>query len=276
MGTAMIQAILFDFGNTLVSTELDWEVIIDQNIDSLLTYLDSVGIKVDKETFGKSFLSVRDQNFKKAERELREYTAEESLSQMLAQFGIINVAPEILEQGVNAFFAPELNLYPVFPDVPEVLTELKSRGYKLAIVSNATSGRLIRKAAAGRDLTQYFETIIVSADIGYRKPHPKIFQLALDFLKVKPEQTVMVGDLLDYDIIGAQKLGMKTILAKFVQQEPNLDSSTALRVKNFNNQHPDSTNPDGFSEREPGTGIIPDAVATSFRDIIKYIEQFDK
>jgi putative hydrolase of the HAD superfamily len=248
MVTTMIQAIIFDFGNTLVSTELDWEVIIDQNIDSLLNYLDSVKIKVDKDTFGKAFLAIRDQNFKKAQFELREYTAEESLSQLLAELGIKNVPQYILESAIDAFFSSELGLYTTFPHVPEVLTELKSGGYKLAVVSNATTGRLIRQAMAMRDLIRYFETIIVSADIGYRKPHPQIFQLALDFLKVKPEQAVMVGDLLDFDILGAQKLGMKTILAKFIQPK-----------EEFNNKK---------------TEIIPDAVAYKFREIIKYIEKF--
>ncbi|MDI6784465.1 MAG: HAD family hydrolase [bacterium] len=246
----MIKAILFDFGNTLVSTELDWEVIIEQNIASLLGYLvPALGRdKVEKETFGKAFLQIRKENFQKAEVEMKEYTAEESLAQMLEKVGIKNVPQHILEQAVDAFFAPEENLYPVFPEVPEVLTELKNRGYKLALVSNATSGRLIRKAAAGRDLTKYFETIIVSADVGYRKPHPKIYQFALDFLTAKPEETVMVGDLLEIDIAGAKKLGMKTILAKFVQPKENY---------NQNNKT-----------------IIPDAVASRFRDILTYIEKF--
>lgn len=243
----MIQAILFDFGNTLVSTELDWEVIIDQSIECLVTYLNSTGIKVDKDSFGQAFLTIRNQNFKKAELEQREYTAEESLIQMLDTLGIKNIPQNILETAVDVFFSPEIGLYPVVPQVPEILTELKTRGYKLAIVSNATSGRLIRKAATMRDLTKYFETIIVSADVGYRKPHPQIFQLALDTLKVKPEQTVMIGDLLNYDIIGANNLGMKSILAKYV-----------LPKEDYNNRHPD---------------IIPDAVATSFPEILTIIDK---
>jgi 2-haloalkanoic acid dehalogenase type II len=243
----MINSVLFDFGNTLVSTELDWEVIIQENIASLLGYLDSVRIKVDKESFGKSFQEIRNENFKKAEVELREYTAEESLAQILSQVGITKLSQDILETAVDAFFAPEEELYPVFPEVPEVLTELKNRGYKLAIVSNATSGRLIRKAAADRGLAKYFETIIVSADIGYRKPHPKIYQLALAQLNAKLEEAVMVGDLLEIDIAGAKQLGMKTILVKLVAPK-----------ENYNNEKSE---------------IIPDAVATKFRDILTYIEK---
>lgn len=241
----MIKTILFDFGNTLVSTELDWELVNEQNLASLLAYLDFVSIKVDKESFGKAFLQIRQENFQKADAELREYTAEESLSKILAQVGITNVPQRILEQAVDAFFAPEENLYPVFPDVPEVLTELKNRGYKMALVSNATSGRLIRKAAEDRGLTNYFETIIVSAEVGYRKPHPKIYQLALDHLQVKPEEAVMVGDMLEIDILGAQQLGMKTILAQFVKSS-----------EEFNRTNP---------------AITPDFVATKFRDVLTYI-----
>ncbi|MFB3895156.1 MAG: HAD family hydrolase, partial [bacterium] len=161
-----------------------------------------------------------------------------------------NVPQQILETAVDVFFSPELGLYPIVPQVPEVLTELKTRGYKLAVVSNATSGRLIRQAMAMRDLTRYFETIIVSAEVGYRKPHPKIFQLAMDFLNVTPEQTVMVGDLLEFDVIGANNLGIKSILAKYV-----------LSKEDYN---------------PPKADIIPDAIVTSFPEILKYIEQFNK
>ncbi|MCX7918762.1 MAG: HAD family hydrolase [bacterium] len=243
----MITSILFDFGNTLVSTELDWEVVLDQNIASLLAYLDSVNIKVDRETFGQAFLQIRKENFAKAEAELREYPAEESLAHLLSRLGITNITPNMLEQAVDAFFAPEENLYPVFPGVPEVLAELKSRGYSMALVSNATSGRLIRKAAANRDLVKYFNAIIISAEIGYRKPHPKIFQVALTELQAKPEETVMVGDLLEIDIVGAQQLGLKTILVKLIEPKENYNSKRSR--------------------------IIPDAVVTRFHDILSYIEK---
>ena len=53
---------------------------------------------------------------------------------------------------------------------------------------------------------------MVSAEVGYRKPSPIIFQKALEQLKVKPQEAVMVGDTLEADVEGARKLGIKTIL----------------------------------------------------------------
>ena len=48
----------------------------------------------------------------------------------------------------------------------------------------------------------------VSCDIGYMKPHPKIYEHALEALDVQPQETVMVGDSLRADVAGAQALGM--------------------------------------------------------------------
>jgi putative hydrolase of the HAD superfamily len=58
------------------------------------------------------------------------------------------------------------------------------------------------------DLDKYFELALVSAEVGMRKPHPLIFQLALDFFGIQPEKACMVGDLPAMDIRGAQGMGI--------------------------------------------------------------------
>jgi len=54
--------------------------------------------------------------------------------------------------------------------------------------------------------------VVISDEVGWRKPHPKIFQIFLDELKLDPGEAVYVGDDLKYDIEGARAAGMKTVL----------------------------------------------------------------
>jgi putative hydrolase of the HAD superfamily len=64
----------------------------------------------------------------------------------------------------------------------------------------------IKMAAAGID--HFFESIVYSEDLGIKKPHPEIFQLAMQRANCKPEDALMIGDDWDADIIGAMGVGM--------------------------------------------------------------------
>ena len=64
------------------------------------------------------------------------------------------------------------------------------------------------------DLRQFFDVIVASAEIGYVKPDKKIFQKALELAGCTAEESIMVGDRLDNDIIPAKELGMNTIWIK--------------------------------------------------------------
>jgi len=62
-------------------------------------------------------------------------------------------------------------------------------------------------------LKDFFDAIVISAEINKRKPSPEIFQKALTILETEPPKACFVGDTPDTDIAGAQKVGMKAILA---------------------------------------------------------------
>jgi putative hydrolase of the HAD superfamily len=60
-------------------------------------------------------------------------------------------------------------------------------------------------------LDRFFDTMIASVDVGYQKPYPEIFQLALKHLRLRVQETIMVGDNPTSDIQGAHNLGMCTV-----------------------------------------------------------------
>lgn len=90
----------------------------------------------------------------------------------------------------------------VYDDVHNCLIELKKRHLRLAIVSNWSPN--LRDLMRSLQLAPYFDEIVSSADVGYRKPDPMIFTLTLERLGLKPEEVVHVGDRPEADGIGAQ------------------------------------------------------------------------
>lgn len=96
-----------------------------------------------------------------------------------------------------------------FDDVSETLEVLKNRGYKLGIIANQVAGTTQRLEAFG--LLQYFDVLATSAELGVAKPDKLIFEKAFELAGCKPQDSVMVGDRLDNDIIPAKATGMKTI-----------------------------------------------------------------
>jgi putative hydrolase of the HAD superfamily len=61
------------------------------------------------------------------------------------------------------------------------------------------------------ELRPYFEVILSSAALGIRKPHPRIFEIALEALETQPSRAAMIGDTLGADILGANNAGMFSI-----------------------------------------------------------------
>jgi putative hydrolase of the HAD superfamily len=88
-----------------------------------------------------------------------------------------------------------------------LLNELRQR-YRLAVVSNfdytPTALGILREAG----IVDYFETIVVSDAVGWRKPAPTIFRQTLDRMGLAPAEALFVGDRADIDVAGARAIGM--------------------------------------------------------------------
>jgi len=116
----------------------------------------------------------------------------------------------------GAFLGREL-----FPDVLPTLQWLKARGYRLGAVTNrGYSGPRFHEEMRDLGLSELFRATVVSCEIGYMKPHPRIFHYALEEMGAKAEETVMVGDSLRADVEGAKTLGMAAIWRRPVSGEP--------------------------------------------------------
>jgi putative hydrolase of the HAD superfamily len=94
----------------------------------------------------------------------------------------------------------------VYDDVLMVLQTLKKRRLKLAIISNWDSR--LPALCDQLELKSYFDTIVVSSIVGYEKPHPGIFEVALRETKLSPEEVLYIGDDPYLDYQGAMKAGL--------------------------------------------------------------------
>ncbi|GAB4539537.1 MAG: hypothetical protein Kow0063_28430 [Anaerolineae bacterium] len=128
------------------------------------------------------------------------------------------------------------------PDVRPVVRELSRRGYRLGIIANTITETEIPDWLEEDGLSQYFETVVLSSQVGYRKPRPEIYLEATRRLGVEPARSVYVGDNPSRDILGARLAGFGTVI---ILMEP------------------------ATLEKEPPTGENqPDQVIQEFSDLL--------
>ena len=97
-----------------------------------------------------------------------------------------------------------------FPEAVEVLTALQAMPIALALVTNGEPGE--QRAKIERfELASYFETIVVEGEFGIGKPDLQVYRHTLDLLGVVPREAWMVGDNLEWDVLGPQRVGMRGI-----------------------------------------------------------------
>lgn len=97
----------------------------------------------------------------------------------------------------------------LLPRHKELLLKLKAQ-YRMAVVSNFDDVKTVQKVLSREGISDLFEIIVISAEVGFRKPRKEVFLAASDFLKVPHKDTLFVGDSWAHDIVGAKKLGMDT------------------------------------------------------------------
>ncbi len=115
---------------------------------------------------------------------------------------------------LEAFREPLPATRQLFDNTLTTLHELRARGFLLGCVTDrqySGSGFITDLQQLG--LLEFFsaDSVIVSADCGWRKPHPMLFLKALTALSATPEETAVVGDFLSRDVAGAKRLDMMAI-----------------------------------------------------------------
>lgn len=121
----------------------------------------------------------------------------------------------------------------LFDGALELLEYLKPN-YKLHIITNGFEEVQYKKMKNSK-IDQFFDTITNSEMVGVKKPDPKIFQYALKNANTSAEKSVMIGDNLEADIIGAENVGMQTVFFNYKNQpiDHHFSVTHLLEIKNI-------------------------------------------
>jgi len=217
---------LFDFGGVIA--ESCWDR--DSMADIVEKAFQSLGINTPV-SFRTEFMNALDDAWDRVTKTLIEERMENIISDAARRAGILvdaNIVGFAIEKLKDAPFCH------IRKEAKQVLKTLKDMELKLGIVSNSPINfheNVIKK----HGLREYFDVVVISCDVGYRKPHSRIFEIALKALNVDPKHAMYVGDVPQIDIPGAKELGMVVVLMS--KPEPVVEY---LRLP----KNPDDVKPD--------------------------------
>lgn len=212
----MIQVIAFDFGGTLFSTA-KMGAFTPAMTDAFIGHLirepgcNHICAQTAFEAYTKAWKSRRARGGDLPEKE--------SSSLDLLQLALSEVDAKLdkkqMVELLNAFHSKEADLFTPLNGVVESLPLLAEQGYRLCVVSNNPWAESIRASFRSHGIASIFERLIISCDVGYRKPHRQIFEELLTQVNVPASEILFVGDSYTHDIEMPKKLGMKTCLVDF-------------------------------------------------------------
>lgn len=145
-------------------------------------------------------------------REHREVTAHERFRMLFARLEIPEAAETatLMEAGI-AEHMRRLTRAMEFPESHRVLLDRLEPRYRLGIISNFDHGPTVEAALRAHGIRDRFKAVVVSADIGWRKPRPEIFDETFRRMRIAARDAIFVGDTPEVDVRGAQAVGMDVI-----------------------------------------------------------------
>ena len=146
-------------------------------------------------------------NLKQARRDVIAKTLRDMNLQSIGQ---IPISEEIGNSIADFFSARREELVHPFPGAIETLQTFKDRGYGMALLTNGAA-ETQRNKIDRFDLEHFFKIILVEGELGFGKPDARVYNMALEHLGAEPQDAMMIGDNLEWDIKGAQALGIKGI-----------------------------------------------------------------
>jgi putative hydrolase of the HAD superfamily len=211
----VIEAVLFDWGNTLVEFTWDDEVLAAGH---------------------RAALGRDDPGFTERYRELVLASVGTPYADLLRELGV---------EDADAFIDAEHEVWressAVLASAQALLESLRNRGLKTGVVANGwpEPGRILRADAERYGLAPLLDAFVTSDDVGARKPAPAIFAAACRAVDVEPAATLFVGDSLEVDVQGAANVGMTTVQALWFRAddtgaaiEPDFMAFTPMDVLN--------------------------------------------
>jgi HAD superfamily hydrolase (TIGR01509 family) len=231
----VLRAVLFDWGGTLMEDEWSDEIALEGHRAGLAA-LGRDGLP-DADTFTR-YLSEHEAELFPESRE-DEIDLAAVLTTSFREQGV-DLSDDDLRLFLKATQDVWSGYYTLAGSTHALLESLRARGLKLGLVSNTASPEwLLRPVLEEQGLLDRLDAIVLSSEVGKRKPHPAIFEGALGELGVQASEAIFVGDRLGADVHGASRVGMKTVQALWFRAdegpegvEPDYQAFTQMDVLN--------------------------------------------
>ncbi|CAN5662964.1 HAD family hydrolase [soil metagenome] len=212
MGASILRqrpdVVFLDVGDTLVRAHPSWAAVYRQG-------LTDCGIEVGEEELEAALLEETKHGGWWLTEHPFDPTEEESFAR-IKQFDSLVLArlghpdlPDDAFRAIEAAFARRAAWH-VYPDVEPAVRALRDAGLRLAVISNWVWGG--PELMHDLELARHFEVLVISARVGFQKPHEGIFRLALERMRVEPARAVHVGDSYAADVLGARRVGIAPVL----------------------------------------------------------------
>jgi putative hydrolase of the HAD superfamily len=217
----VLEAVLFDWGDTLMQFAYDPELVEAGHRAGL----EAIGRDDDLpavDALSRHFRE-RYEPFFWVPGTVEEIEYPGLVRQLLGDFGV-EVDDEELGRYLEAEHAAWEPARRLAAHTPALLEALRERGLKLGLVSNAFDpGWLLHRDLEQMGLARRLDVSVFSSEVGVRKPHPAIFERALVALGVEPGDALFVGDRLYEDVRGAGELGITTVQALWFRADEHSD-----------------------------------------------------
>lgn len=214
----MLRAVLFDWGDTLMEFAFEPELVEAGHRAGIEALGRDGSLDVDGMTahFTEHYLPLF---WVPGTLEEIEYPG--LIRELLGHFGV-EVSDEELGRFLEAEHAAWEPSRRLGATTHALLEALRSRGLKLGLVSNAFDPAwLLHRDLEQMGIAERMDFAVFSSELGKRKPHPEIFERALDALEVDASETMFVGDRLYEDVHGANELGMTSVQAVWFRADEN-------------------------------------------------------
>lgn len=205
------QAVIFDLFGTLVH-QVTWSVQND-----MLRQMASV-LAIPPEDFTRQWTDTSEARIK------GEFpNSQSNIKHICQQLGVPVINNQIEFANQLRIELVGHQLFNLKKDAIEVLSYLKSNGYKTGIISDCSSA--VPPRWPDNPLATFIDVPIFSASVGVRKPDPRIYRLTIAQLAVEPENCLYIGDGNSQELTGAAAVGMHPVLIR----NPDEDSYDASR-----------------------------------------------
>jgi len=208
-----IRAIGFDLFNTLITVEP--QTLQEANARLLRSLLQS-GFMLEEDDFRKAHRQAAMDHLSECRKDGRETHNRFWISAALSDQGY-QISPDDwrIAASVEAYFSAFLDCCRLIPETGSMLETVKKK-YRLGLLTNFTHGPAARDILDYLGITPFFSTILISGELGYRKPHPSVFVKLVEQLRVETHQVLYVGDDPEPDITGARAVGIQPVWTTYV------------------------------------------------------------